>query len=529
MRCIVLAGQSCSGDAWSGRPHPWCLAAPGTAPSPLAERGNGPELVEGPGGEVGGDRGRLVGSGMAAALLVIVLCGLAFATAAMGQEATESGAPERHSPLSLSDCLALARVTHENIIIAAQRVRDAHAGLEGAEAGKYPAVDLRAAYRSGNLGTSIVSQGAGGSIIRDTGNTEVALNVSWTLFDSRRPRLIERARHLEEEARAGALGTLRDLDLSVASAFIDFVRAQRLADLQKQVLGLDQESLRIAAARERIGDGTAVETAQARAQVALVAQQVLAAQNSLDKARLSLLGAMGLSEDTGYEFALEGPPTDVSVPPLKDCLDQAYSTRDDIESIQRALDVSHVDLALARLAQRVSYQLNASGYNGIGQRNSTANWQVAFSATLPLFDGGAAKSQLRSAEAREIISEAEVSAALRNVWQEVTGTYRDVDSAREQVAASRFAEIAAQTSLDRTQRSFAIGLSSFFDTLDARLQYYQARQQVVEAEAALFRSYWALHRAAPGIIVGVNPLADPTEAAVDAPYDPPPVDEGGGS
>jgi multidrug efflux system outer membrane protein len=461
-------------------------------------------------------------------MLVLAVCGTVTASVAIGQERPEGAAPERHRPLSLADCLALARVTHENVIIAAQRVRDAHAGLESAEAGRYPTANLQASFRSGNLGTSIISPGAGGSVIRDTGNTEVALNVSWTLFDSRRPRLIERARHLEEQSRAGALGTLRDLDLSVASAFIDFVRAQRLADLQTEVLGLDRESLRIATAREQIGDGTKVETAQAQAQVALVAQQLLSAQNTLEKARLSLLAAMGLSEDTGYEFALEGPPTDVSIPPLRDCVDRAYTTRDDIESIQRALDVSHVDLALARLAQRISYQLSATGYNSFSREENPANWQVAFTATLPIFDGGAAKSQLRSAEARQIISQAEVSAALRKVWQDVTGAYRDAESARERVVASRFSELAAQTSLDRTQASFAIGLSSFFETLDARLQYYQARQQVLEAEADLFRSYWALHRAAPGVIAGVNPLADPTQAAVDAPYDPPPAPEAGG-
>lgn len=451
---------------------------------------------------------------MVRATALLLLCWSALVAAAVEQPAAPAAgdSPEAgKQPLSLTDCIALARCTHEDVLIAAQRIREARAGVDGAEAAWYPSADVSGTWR---IGDRTVGTTGTGTLTQDLEDSDVALNLSWAVFDARRPKLIEKARRLEDQARAGALGTLRDLDLSVATAYIDLVRAEKLAALQDETLAMDSELLRIATARERIGDGTSLETVQAEAQVALATQQVLAARNAVEKARLSLLSAMGLSEDTGYAFALEAPPGDVATPPLPECLDRAYDTRDDIASIQRALDISRVDVSLARLARRVSLQVNASGYNSLTQRtDSASSYQLAFTATLPIFDGGAAKSQLRSAEARRIISEAEVGAALRKVWLEVTGSYRDIESAREQVVASGFSEAAAQRSLDKTRTAFGIGLSSFSDTLNAALQQYQARQQVIEAEATLFRAYWALHRAAPGIVSGLTPLVEPTTDA----------------
>jgi len=47
------SGSAVCPDTAHEQPHPRSLAVPVTTPSPLAERGNGPEPVEGPGGEVG--------------------------------------------------------------------------------------------------------------------------------------------------------------------------------------------------------------------------------------------------------------------------------------------------------------------------------------------------------------------------------------------------------------------------------------------------------------------------------------------
>jgi len=56
-------------------PHPRSPAVPVTTPSPLAERGNGPELVEGPGGEVGTGAGWSADNTKTAMVLAVCLNG----------------------------------------------------------------------------------------------------------------------------------------------------------------------------------------------------------------------------------------------------------------------------------------------------------------------------------------------------------------------------------------------------------------------------------------------------------------------
>lgn len=432
--------------------------------------------------------------------LLALLCPLA-STLAQGPEIPRPPA----APLSLQDCIALARCTHEDAIVAAARVREAEAGTDGARADRLPTVGLTG---SGTVG-ELLPPSAGGVAATSVSvsQSSLTLGLNWSIFDLRRPKLIERARKLEDQARAGAVGTLRDLDLRVANAYIDHVRARHIAELNAAIHEADAERLRMAAARERIGDGTQLETMQARAQEALSAEGALTARNAAEQSRLALLSAMGLAHEADFVFALDPPPAGATPLALEQSLDNAYERRDDILSLQRALDVSHVDVALARLARRVSFELTAGGQKPIVSSGDQAtSYQIAFTASLPLFDGGAARSQLRAAEARKIISEAEVAAALRTTWLEVTGAWRDVESARERVAASAVGEDAARQSLEKTQTAYRIGVSSFADLLTAREQQYQARQQAIEAEAALSRALWALHRASPGSVEGLLTL-----------------------
>jgi outer membrane protein TolC len=431
--------------------------------------------------------------------------------------------------LSLADCLAIARIAHEDTIIAREEVVAASAQLEGTEAAQYPRADIQGDVRLGNFGPRIVDPGGSGTIVQDTTNAEAYVNLTWQILNPRRSRLIERGKHVESQTRAASKARLRDLDLSVATAFIDLIRAQELVRIQRDILGIDEESLRIAMVRQQVGDGTEVETVQARAQVALVAQALLAAENAVDTARLNLLASMGLEEDPGVAFVAPELPLALEPPSLTTCLERAYATRQDIVQLQRALDISGVDVSLARLGARISYDATASAYTTASSGFSEVTWQVAFTATIPLFDGGAASSELDAAEAREIISKAQLSSTLRAVWQDVTESYRDWESAREQVFAASFAADAALRSSEQTQASFEAGVSSFFETLNARLQYVQARQQVADAEAAYLRAVWSLDRACPGALVGVNPLSDGAarldDLLAEAERTPPPDDD----
>jgi len=98
---VLSAGPVHCPRAAFGQPHPRSLAAPMTTPSPLAERGNGPELVEGPGGEVGAvdqpaDHGiAVILSGTSAGPLiadVIHSCGLDGSVRVMSVPSTYLGA-----------------------------------------------------------------------------------------------------------------------------------------------------------------------------------------------------------------------------------------------------------------------------------------------------------------------------------------------------------------------------------------------------------------------------------------------------
>lgn len=443
-------------------------------------------------------------------------CGLAVALSGLlaqcppsvAQETVGEDVAPARIEMSMRDCIALARVTHEDSIIARQTIREAAAGVDEAEAARYPTVSADVTARTGE--TEARRTGAGGPTVIETeaNQTDVSFSFAWTLFDSgRRQQLIRRARLIEQRSRFTALGRLRDLDYAVARAFIALERAEATLDVARETEALDAESLRAARLRRDIGDGSDIAVIQAEAQAALSAQQVISASNAVRTARVALLAAMGLAEDPGFVFLPEEPPLGIAPPPLQTCLETAYAARDDIAEIQRALDIARVDVKLADLGRRLSFEARADASADVSRDPVTTVWQLRFIAQMPLFDGGAARSRVRAAEAREIISEAQVTQALRQVWSDVTTAYADWESAVEGVAAAQAAEEAARRSQEQTEASYRAGASSYFDTVSARAQYARARQQLVDAKAQLVGALWALERAAPGILPTLHPLS----------------------
>jgi len=110
------AGSSRQIEASSPQPHPRSLATPATTPSPLAERGNGPEPDEGPGGEVGAGPASTQQPGVALNSVGMTLVEIPAGSFLMGQEPGTGGdwdeSPVHEVAISRPFLMAATEVTN---------------------------------------------------------------------------------------------------------------------------------------------------------------------------------------------------------------------------------------------------------------------------------------------------------------------------------------------------------------------------------------------------------------------------------
>jgi multidrug efflux system outer membrane protein len=104
------------------------------------------------------------------------------------------------------------------------------------------------------------------------------------------------------------------------------------------------------------------------------------------------------------------------------------------------------------------------------------SWSVAPSATLPIFDAGANRGNLRYAEAQRDLAVANYRKAIQTAFREVADALARRGTIDRQLAADRQLEAAARDSLFLGTERYRGGIDTYLAALDAQRTLYSARR-----------------------------------------------------
>lgn len=394
----------------------------------------------------------------------------------------------------LLSALVQRSLAHNTSLRQAQAsLRQARAVSDVQAAGLLPRVDA-----SGSAQRSR----AGGS----TGNRFAAgFDASWEpdLFGAERSAV-----SASQADVAVALASLGDAQVSlaaeVAANYIALRGVQERLAIARSNLASQQETLQISEWRLQAGLTTSLVTEQARAAVEQTAAQIPALENSLAQTRHALAVLTG-QPPAALDAAL-APARPVPQAPAELALAipaQTLRQRADVRAAEQ-----RIVAALARVSQADAARypsLRISGNLGLGAATLGAltNGASVASALLgsisvPLFDGGAARAQVRVQEAAleqaRIGYEAVVLGALQNVEDALVALQGD----RERLARLRAAaEAAANADLLARQR-YQSGLIDFPTVLDTQRTVLAAQDGVAAAQTSLATDHVRLYKALGG-------------------------------
>jgi outer membrane protein len=315
-------------------------------------------------------------------------------------------------------------------------------------------------------------------------------------------------------SREALRATEQNVVLSVIQAYLDVCRDVQAIDIRRANLDALQLQLKETRARQRAGEVTQTDIAQAEAQVYSEEAGVALAENQLRASR------------TAYATIVGRAPGDLvaapSLPGIPHASDTAFQIATEASpEFQQALlteQISRNDVRIARTSERPTISLRGTyGYSAtldpLNQRNRDRGFTGRAVVSIPIFTSGRLSSQIRQALEVNGSDRLSIEAARRtmvqnvaNAWNEMITYTGNVDRQSAQVQAAAVAFKGMRLEYRAGERSTLDVLIAEETLRDAELARLNAQHDAALASALVLRYIGRLD--ARDIVAGL-PAYDP--------------------
>lgn len=380
-------------------------------------------------------------------------------------------------------------------------VRSAQAALQQARALR----DVKSANLYPNVNASASAQRSQSGSSDAIDSFQAGFDASWEadVFGAKRS-----ARNASEADARAAEADLADVQVSIAAevavTYIELRGLQARLAIARNNLANQVETQQITAWRTQSGLASSLDLEQANAATAQTSAEIPTLEANAAKSQHSL--AVLTAQAPGAlqaALAAAGP-----LPQASDALAlgipaQTLRQRADVRAAEHRVSAALARVSQADAARYPSFQL--SGSLGLSAGTPAALFSSATAAnallarvTVPLFDAGAAKAQVRAQEAAleqsRVSYQATVLAALQDVEDALVALQGDRERlARLQVAA----EAAGNADLLARQR-YASGLIDFRSVLETQRTLLSTQDGVESTRASLSADHVRLYKALGG-------------------------------
>jgi multidrug efflux system outer membrane protein len=416
-----------------------------------------------------------------------------------GLAATQGASPLADWWLRFDDPLLAMLVTkalqaNTSVRTAEAALRQARALRDVAAAGLWPVFGSSAAAKRSKSGDNDA-----------TSNFTVGLDASWELdiFGANRSALNAG----EATARASA-ANLGDVQVSIAAemalAYITLRSAQARLAIAEGNLASQQETLQITQWRLQAGLVSSLDTEQALGATEQTQAKVPLLQTSIEQSRHAIAVLTGqppaaLAAVLAAGGTLPRAAADLALGIPAETLRQ----RPDVRAAEHRVTAAAAQLAQADAARLPSFKLGGSlGFSAmtLGALGNSASLlgTLLASVSLPVFDGGASRAQVRAQQAaldQAILAyQAVVLTALRDVEDALVALRGE----RQRQARLQLAAAAAGRAAQMARQRYSSGLVDFQTVLETQRSQLATEDSVVSSGADLGADHVRLYKALGG-------------------------------
>lgn len=380
-------------------------------------------------------------------------------------------------------------------------VRSAQAALRQARAQR----DAQQAANGPSIGASGSAQRSQTGSAAGSNRFQAGFDASWEpdIFGGNRASLDAS----EAETRA-AETSLADVQVSlaaeVAAGLIELRGLQARLDIAQRNLATQSDTLQITRWRVQAGLASSLDLEQAIAAHAQTQSQIPALQTSLAQSMnaLSVLTGqppLALRDTLSQVAPIPQAPAAIAMSLPAETLRQ----RADVRTAEHRVSAALSKVAAADAARYPSFKLGGSlGLSSLTLGALTDGASVVrsllASVSAPLFDGGAAKAQVRSQEAALEQARASYTSTVLTALKEVEDALVAIQGDQQRLTRLQTAASAAVNAELLARQRYQSGLIDFRTVLDTQRSLLSAQDSVATLQATLATDHVRLYKALGG-------------------------------
>lgn len=318
------------------------------------------------------------------------------------------------------------------------------------------------------------------TIIGPFGFTDLRASLNWSLVNVASVRNYLAARHNFNAAQLSADDAHDMVVLTVGNAYLLVLADEaRVISYQAQV-ATAKVSLDQAVASHQAGTAPMLDELRARVDEQSLEQQLITAQNALEKDKLALARTIGLPLAQKFDLADRAPYSAFDELDIDAAIRQAHANRKDLAALLEQTKAAE-EQRKAATADRYPTIAAAADYGDIGVnvRHSHGTVDSTGSISIPIFREYAFRGEAQVAQAQLDTERAQLSDMNAQVDADVRDALLDIASAQKQVAVARSSVELANEALSEAQQRYVSGVSDNLAVSQAEQSVAQANDQYV--------------------------------------------------
>jgi len=322
---------------------------------------------------------------------------------------------------------------------------------------------------------------------------------------------VGRVRNLSEQALAQFLTTQEAQRATQITVVAETARAYLgwAADLQRlalagQVLDSYRQSVSLTERRLAAGADNALTLRQQQASLESARGDVARQRAQVEQDRQALALLLG----TAVPEAMAPAPLDPAATPAGSPLaaglpSELLLRRPDLLQSEQQLKAATANIGVARAAFYPRITLTAGAGTASAElsglfKGGSGSWSFAPQITLPIFDGGANRANLKAAQAARDIAVARYEQAIQTAFREVADALTVRESLQDRLAAQQALVHASAEALRLARARYERGADSWLQVLDVQRTYESARQGLVDLRQSQIANSITLYKALGG-------------------------------
>lgn len=276
-----------------------------------------------------------------------------------------------------------------------------------------------------------------------------------------------------DRARSQYQMVQQDVHLQVVRIYVEVLHNQESVKIRKSNVSALVEQLSGAKTRLTLGFATKADVALADARLAGAKASLAGAQSQLEISKANYRSLIGVPAINLVEL----PPLPDIPTTLEEALNEAFNSAPEIlsaRSLVRSATFS-VEIAKALTRPEVSFSLRAGLQNNFNEEIQNESTTAQIQGRIPLYQGGANNSSLRSAKLGRAQAQKSLDAVAWALQANVSEAWYRYQAAKRLVAASEAQVRASELAFQTSRIEFEAGIRSTLDLLNQEQELLESR------------------------------------------------------